>query len=112
MRLPADWHPGASDLAEALHELGSASAAERELKKFRDYWAAAPGARGVKLDWDATWRNWVRKAGETPRRSTGPPQRENFVDYARRNAAIAAGFSDEHSHNADPPEFDLDLKPN
>jgi hypothetical protein len=27
---------------------------------FRDYWIAQPGAKGVKLDWDATWRNWVR----------------------------------------------------
>ena len=28
--------------------------------KFRDYWIAQPGQKGVKLDWDATWRNWVR----------------------------------------------------
>ena len=28
--------------------------------RFRDYWTAQPGAKGVKLDWDATWRNWVR----------------------------------------------------
>lgn len=26
----------------------------------RDYWIAQPGQRGVKRDWDATWRNWVR----------------------------------------------------
>ena len=34
--------------------------AEREFAKFRDYWAGQPGAKGVKLDWDATWRNWCR----------------------------------------------------
>ena len=28
--------------------------------RFRDYWQAQPGAKGVKLDWLATWRNWVR----------------------------------------------------
>jgi hypothetical protein len=28
--------------------------------KFGDYWTAVPGARGVKLDWFATWRNFVR----------------------------------------------------
>jgi hypothetical protein len=28
--------------------------------EFRDYWIAVAGQRGVKLDWDATWRNWVR----------------------------------------------------
>jgi uncharacterized protein YdaU (DUF1376 family) len=27
---------------------------------FRDYWIAVAGAKGVKKDWDATWRNWVR----------------------------------------------------
>jgi hypothetical protein len=27
---------------------------------FRDYWVAVPGARGRKLDWEATFRNWVR----------------------------------------------------
>lgn len=27
---------------------------------FRDYWISTPGAKGVKLDWMATWRNWVR----------------------------------------------------
>ena len=26
----------------------------------RDYWIAKAGAAGVKLDWQATWRNWVR----------------------------------------------------
>ena len=29
--------------------------------EFRDYWIARPGAGGCKLDWLATWRNWVRK---------------------------------------------------
>jgi uncharacterized protein YdaU (DUF1376 family) len=27
---------------------------------FRDYWIAQPGSKGVKADWMATWRNWVR----------------------------------------------------
>jgi len=27
---------------------------------FKDYWIAKPGQQGVKLDWFATWRNWVR----------------------------------------------------
>ena len=35
-----------------------------ELDKFRDYWSAQPGWRGVKLDWDATFRNWIRRASE------------------------------------------------
>lgn len=32
--------------------------------EFRDYWKSQPGAKGVKLDWFATWRNWCRRANE------------------------------------------------
>jgi hypothetical protein len=39
--------------------------AAAELEKFRDYWAAQPGQKGVKTDWPATWRNWCRRAVET-----------------------------------------------
>jgi hypothetical protein len=35
-----------------------------ETKKFKDHWLAQPGARGTKLNWNAVWRNWIRKAGE------------------------------------------------
>jgi uncharacterized protein YdaU (DUF1376 family) len=28
--------------------------------QFRDYWIAQGGQKGAKLDWFATWRNWVR----------------------------------------------------
>ena len=27
---------------------------------FKDYWVSVPGAKGIKADWFATWRNWVR----------------------------------------------------
>jgi uncharacterized protein YdaU (DUF1376 family) len=27
---------------------------------FRDYWVSVAGAKGIKLDWFATWRNWIR----------------------------------------------------
>ena len=54
-RLPDDWHPRAEDGLDNL-----------ELAKFRDYWKAVPGQKGTKLDWDATWRNWLRTAGKSP----------------------------------------------
>jgi hypothetical protein len=45
---------------------------------FKDYWLAAPGAKGVKADWFATWRNWVRnqKAGKASEPSWAQKQRE------------------------------------
>lgn len=38
--------------------------APRTFAKFRDYWVSVAGAKGVKLDWDATWRNWVRSEAD------------------------------------------------
>ncbi|MDK1481275.1 hypothetical protein [Sinorhizobium sp. 6-117] len=37
--------------------------AEAEFEKFRDYWRAKAGREASKLDWQATWRNWIRNAG-------------------------------------------------
>ena len=31
---------------------------------FKDYWIAKAGQQGVKLDWFATWRNWVRSQNQ------------------------------------------------
>ncbi|WP_259462527.1 hypothetical protein [Corynebacterium diphtheriae] len=36
----------------------------QEHQVFVDYWRGVPGARGRKRDWNATWRNWIRKAGK------------------------------------------------
>jgi len=35
---------------------------EIETEKFINYFQAAPGQKGVKLDWIATWRNWMLNA--------------------------------------------------
>lgn len=35
-----------------------------ETEKFVDYWRAKSGANATKLDWPATWRNWLRRASE------------------------------------------------
>lgn len=32
-----------------------------EALTFADYWPAQPGQKGIKADWLATWRNWIRK---------------------------------------------------
>lgn len=58
-RLPDEWMP---DQAFARQEGLSGADCEREADKFRDHWRSQPGQRGVKLDWAATWRNWVRNA--------------------------------------------------
>jgi hypothetical protein len=44
---------------------------ERWWGEFVDYWIGVPGARGVKLDWSATWRNCVRRNLERNGRGYG-----------------------------------------
>lgn len=65
-RLPKDWTLPSDWEVWALHEqpTWSPEHAGKVAAKFRDYWVARPGKDGVKLDWEATWRNWVRR--ETP----------------------------------------------
>ena len=58
-RLPADWVPN-EDQIHFCKTNRSDLSPQTTADRFRDYWSAQPGARGLKLDWDATWRNWVR----------------------------------------------------
>ena len=104
-RLPADWVP--APLPSQLLDQVSAWKAgllESELAKFRDWAAAAPDKTGLKKDWDAAWRNWLRRKSEegsgngTANRTgsqNGAP-RDGFTAVlrdvgSRENAFIPAG---------------------
>ncbi len=77
-RLADDWRPPPEFMAFALVEGFSELEAKREADKFRDYWIAQPGAKGRKLDWIATWRNWIRRArDDKPSRTNGNNSRGN-----------------------------------
>lgn len=43
----------------------------KDHEAFCDYWRSVPGAKGTKVDWVATWRNWMRR--EQDQRSTRRP---------------------------------------
>lgn len=61
--IPQDWGDW------AYNELGlSVQDIDWEWGKFRDYWKAASGNKGVKMDWQATWRNWARRKSEEKKR--------------------------------------------
>ena len=32
--------------------------------KFKDHWISKPGNSATKVDWEATWRNWIRTSLE------------------------------------------------
>jgi hypothetical protein len=101
--LPTDWKPNA-DLAE----WSKAERPDLDLRKvfaeFKDYWSSIPGSKGVRLDWDATWRNWIRKqtaakqtyaqvAADVARTTTPPP--------ANQDAALKQIMADRE--NCSPP---------
>jgi len=63
-RLTDDWQPRDQErlLARSLRVDCDKAAAE-----FRDYWLARPGKDGVKLDWNATFRNRLRECADRGR---------------------------------------------
>ena len=49
---------------------------ELETEKFVNYWRAKPGKDGRKLDWIATWRNWILSARSSNGTNRQPSERE------------------------------------
>lgn len=83
-RLPPDWQPSAELLAFAASRGWGGARLADELDNFRDYWHAAPGAKGVKLDWDATFRTWIRKARNDQHDHRGGSRRESEAERVER----------------------------
>lgn len=86
-RLPEDWKP--SEVSEKYaEELGLDPA--KVLVRFADYWRAAPGSRGLKADWDATWRTWCRTAAERGQDASTQPAKKKrpqwITDLEREEA--------------------------
>lgn len=90
-RLPEGWEPP----AEVIHRMrGECPGVDlwQEHLIFSDYWRAQPGAKGRKVDWVATWRNWMRRAqkdaaGSSYRPSPPPatsPKADGYRDAAER----------------------------
>lgn len=69
--LPDDFAP---DTAWAITQGLSGQEARTEAEQFKDFWRGKGGKDGLKADWPATWRMWVRN--HLKRRSTAPPPRE------------------------------------
>lgn len=61
-RLPDPFEVTEEMRAWYREKIGGAIDGQTEHEKFLDYWRAQPGAKGVKHDWAATWRNWMRTA--------------------------------------------------
>jgi len=90
-RLPPDWKPTEEQVAWARKErpdIDPLKAADT----FRDHWVSVAGSRGVKLDWDATWRNWVRKElARSAAGSAGAQRKEQRCGNCRKT--ISGGWT-------------------
>jgi len=83
-RIPEDFAP---DLDAAVTAGLRPERALVEAAKFRDYWLAVAGAKGVKLDWPATWRNWVRSAVERQPARGSPGKVSAFREHQQATMA-------------------------
>lgn len=84
-RLPTDWQPDKKLLAWAMKERSDLDL-KRVIDSFTDYWQAKTGQAATKLDWDATFRNWVRNEKTRPRSS------ESTVQARERRNRAALGL--------------------
>lgn len=66
-RIPPDFDPKPEPEAEAGIDR------QRELANFRDYWTSK-ARDNTKLDWQATWRQWARKADRTAQSRFAKPE--------------------------------------
>lgn len=88
-RLPDDFLPDGTcqTLAETL--MLSTAESQQAFDNFRDYWKSLPGSKSKKLDWQATFRNWLRNSkGKSNGKNHAP--RYNLEDsFAVVDAVIA-----------------------
>lgn len=98
-RIPDDFHATPDMIEWAREHTPLVGAAETDA--FVDYWRSAPGAKGVKVDWVATWRNWMRRdqgrrEQDQPRASPGnsvvpfQPRRMSTADQRFADAMALA----------------------
>lgn len=75
--LPDDWEPNAKTWALA-DELGfTAQEAWDQLERMRDWARNAGGGKGRKSDWDAAFRNWLKRAADERRSKPQAPRNRN-----------------------------------
>lgn len=77
---------------------------DAETEAFVDYWRGVSGARGTKLDWVATWRNWIRRSKQFNRTGNGKQTyTEIMEDYARLDAKWAAEEEAARGNHSEKP---------
>ena len=94
-RIPDDYMPSPHVIEDMRAECPKVDL-EAEHRKFVDYWRAKAGKDATKLDWDATWRNWIRRAKDSnvsqfPARRTASEKSQAWLDTAEEAARLMGG---------------------
>jgi hypothetical protein len=79
--LPDDWQEFCRSKRPDLKPLDVFDA-------FRDYWIAQPGSKGLKADWTATWRNWIRNTRVSPNSQPAKQDRKMDLLMGRRQPDV------------------------
>lgn len=87
--VPDDWKAWA-----ATERNWDNSTVETEAASFVDHWHAKAGKDGVRLDWLATWRNWVRGSRRPNGVGNGQAKRPPTAEELRRSIAYAEDHDD------------------
>ena len=86
-RLPEDWTPTDCDANVRVASGQTTEWINYQLDQFRDYWRSVAGAKGRKIDWDATWRNWIRRGAEFDQRKKSSGRGALDIAEAQQRAA-------------------------
>lgn len=93
--LPPDWLQWAMDEFPGMPR----EYAVQQADTFRDYWCSKAGTAATKIDWQGTWRNWIRRAVEERRSRMGVGKPQSAVEQRRQ--ALAERVANDHGIGRD-----------
>ena len=82
-RIPEDFWPS-KELLEWQAEHFEEVDWKLETHKFVDYWSSVSGGKGMKTDWQATWRNWIRN-NKKPKRTSRQDENKKAIREFLKN---------------------------
>lgn len=100
-RLPDEWMPSPEVVAQMRYDHPHVDL-KAEHAKFVDYWHGRAGKDARKADWNATWRNWIRRAAEQNQRNGHSPPADGIGKPTQKalgwEAAGAAVLAEMENH--------------
>jgi hypothetical protein len=99
-RLAADFSPSHSMRLFARAEGMTDREIDAEGETIRDWSLSSPA--GAKLDWEATWRGWIKRRKQQAQTSVGLSGRAKDAEFVRRTLET----DDEPRHSPAPDFFD------